>query len=403
MVMPVLVLAAIPAFAQLSLADAQARTVANDVDVQTAIAAVRQKDAALALARGSAVPHLVGDYVLNPQANAAAAGTIEQYTVTVGLNVSLNDIIGASPATSAAAADLLSAQRNGEAAVLRARERAIRLYFAALQAIATESVRASDLAGAERDRDAASLRWRTGEAPQIDVVRADVSLAQARAALVRAQADRADAVDALASATAVTAASLSATGGALPAFPPVLDEARATQRALAMRPELASLLASVDARRANVASARDSGIPSASVDAGYATGTDTGIGVHGAAVSAHVDIPIAPGTNARVTSAQADVDIASAQLIDERRTILLEVTSAVRDERALESALRGADSARDEAARALAAVETGYREGASSSLDVEEARRTYAQAENDALAAQYALAQARSTLEVMVP
>ncbi|MBV8723022.1 MAG: hypothetical protein JO277_12785, partial [Candidatus Eremiobacteraeota bacterium] len=49
--MPVLVLAAIPAFAQLSLADAQARTVANDVDVQTAIAAVRQKDAALALAR----------------------------------------------------------------------------------------------------------------------------------------------------------------------------------------------------------------------------------------------------------------------------------------------------------------------------------------------------------------
>ncbi|MBV9333328.1 MAG: hypothetical protein JO146_04925, partial [Candidatus Eremiobacteraeota bacterium] len=48
-------------------------------------------------------------------------------------------------------------------------------------------------------------------------------------------------------------------------------------------------------------------------------------------------------------------------------------------------------------------VEIGYREGASSSLDVADARRTYAQASADALVAEYQHALAVAIVEVIVP
>jgi outer membrane protein TolC len=97
------------------------------------------------------------------------------------------------------------------------------------------------------------------------------------------------------------------------------------------------------------------------------------------------------------------VDEAYAQLVDERRKIRLEVAAAVRDAQAQESAAKGADRARSEAERALTAVEIGYREGASSSLDVADARRTYDQASVDALVAEYQRAVAFAILTVIVP
>lgn len=403
MIFEAIVLAVIPAFAQLSLADAQSSVVANSVDVQTAMATVRQKDAALQVARTGGIPHLFGDYTLSPQASANNTYTVEQHLITVGADVSINDLLAVSPQTQAAAADLIAAQRDADGATLRARETATKLYFTALQTIAVQLQRQNDLNGARRDRSAAGLRYRSGEAPQIDVVRADVSVAQAQAALVRAQADRADAAEALASAAAIAPESLATVGGSVPALAFSLDEARATQRALAMRPELASLLATIDARRADVTAARQSGFPTTTVSGGYARGVDSELPVQGPSVTAHVDLPIASGSGARTSSAQAQVEIAHAQLVDERRTIALEVSSAVRDARAQAAALRAAMAAREEAARALAAVQTGYREGASSSLDVADARRTYEQAAIDALVAQYQQAQALATLEVIVP
>ncbi len=403
MTLATILLAAIPAFAHLLLADAQSRVVANSVEVQTALATVRQKNAALQLTRAMGIPHLFGDYSLSPQASANNTYSVEQHLITVGADLSINDLLAAAPQTRAAAADLLAAQRDAGAAILRARVTATRLYFAALQAIATQAVREADVSGAQRDRHAARLRYRTGEAPQIDIVRADVTLAHAQAALVRAQADRADAVDALASATAVPRDSLATLGGTVATTAPPLDEARATQRALALRPELTSLLATIEARSADVTAARQSGIPAATISGGYARGVDSELPVQGPSVAAHLDIRLASGAGARTYSAEAQVDIARAQLLDERRTIALQVSSAVRDARAQTAALRGANAARNEAARALSAVQTGYREGASSSLDVAIARSTYEQAALDALVAQYQQAQSLATLEVIVP
>jgi outer membrane protein TolC len=403
MILGGILLAAIPAFAALSLADAQQRVATNSVDVQTALATVRQRDAALHVAQITGVPHLVGDYSVSPQANAANTGTVEQHFVSVGVGVSINDLFANSPAVRGAAGELLAAQRNADAAMLAARQNAAKLYFAALQAVAIERARGDAVRGAQLDRNAADLRARSGESPQLDVIRADVTLLQARADLVRAQADRADAIDALASASRVSPAQL-ATMTASPA-PPLKfpDEDRAVERALALRPEVAALLATIDARNAGVAAARRTALPTATIQGGYQRGVDTGIPVNGPQVAAHLDLPLSSPSGAQAASAQALVDAARAQLTEERRTLTLDVTSAIRDARADDAAAAAAERGSAEALRALNAVEIGYREGASSSLDVAEARRTYDQAAVDALVAEYRRALAYAILEVIVP
>ncbi len=396
-------LAMMPAFAQLSLADAQDRAAANSVDMQIAAATVREREASLRIARSSGVPHIAGDYSLAPQAGPLDTGTVEQHYLAFGAGVSINDLVASSSSVRAAAADLLAAQRKADAARLAARENGAKLYFAALQATAVERFRVADVTGALRDRIAAGLRARSGESPQLDVVRSDVTLARARADAARAQADRANAVDALCSATGVAPADLAnLTLVTTPSEVP-LDVDRAIARALAARPELAALLATVQARDADVAGARLSVVPATTIEAGYQKGVDTGIPVQGPQAAIHVDLPLASAAGDRVATARAHVDAASAQLVDERRRIALEVAAAVRDARADGAAAAGAQRARDEAQRALAVVEIGYREGASSSLDVADARRTYEQASVDALVAQYQHELALAILAVIVP
>jgi outer membrane protein TolC len=398
-----LLLAVVPAFSQLSLADAQSRAVAQNVDVQVARAQVRQRESALEIARSGGIPHLTGNYALAPQAGPFDQSVVEQHLFTVAAGISINDIVANSAQTRSAAADLLAAQRDADAAALRARERAVNLYYGALQAMALESARAGALRGALRDRQVARTRERAGAAPHLDVVRADVGVARAQADLVRASADRANAVDALASATGVDPASLAGASAPPPSTHPPVDEAKAIARALAARPEIASLLAAIDARGADVEAARLAGLPSATASGGYSAGVDSGQSVHGPAANVTLDIPLAPATGARVSAAQAQVDASRAQLADVRRTITLEAASAVRDVRANEEAARAADRARDESMRALAAVELGYREGASSSLDVADARRTATQAAVDALVAEYREAQSEALLEIIAP
>jgi outer membrane protein TolC len=398
-----LLCAVMAVFTQLSLPDAISRAVSNSAAVQSAVATVREREAQLSLARGTAVPHLSGDYSLAPQAGPLDAGTVEQHFITVGAGISLSDLFASASAVHAAAGDLLAAQRSASATELAAKESAVKLYFAALQAIAIEGIRQDALQGALRDRAAADIRNRNGESPQLDVLRADVTLSQARADLARAQADRADAVEALASATAVDSHTLAALSEAPFPQPQSLQEQQAVTRALAMRPELSSLVASLQARNADLAGARRSGVPAASIEGGYQTGMDTGIPVHGPAVAAHLEVPLSSGSHARAAAAQAQVDATYAQLIEERRTIALEVASAVRDARALDAASQAAQQAKQEASKALAAIEIGYREGASSSLDVAVARRTYEDARVQALVATYDSARSQATLEIVVP
>ncbi|HTA37702.1 MAG TPA: TolC family protein [Candidatus Acidoferrales bacterium] len=405
MILPALLMAVVPAFAQLSLSDAEVRAVAQNVDVQIARGTVRQRAAALEIARSGGIPHVTGNYALAPQAGPFDQNVVEQHMFTAAVGVTINDIFAASAQSRSAASDLIAAQRDAEAATLRARENAVKLYFGALQSIALERARQEALEGAQRDRSVAGIRVRNGAAPRLDVVRADVSVAQAESDLVRASADRANAVDALASATGSDPASFTAERVPEQTQAPdaAPDEKRAVTRALAGRPEVASLLAAIDARGAGVDAARGAGWPTATASGGYSAGVDSGQSVHGPAANVTLDIPLAPAGNARVSSALAELDVARAQLIDERRTVALEAAAAARDVRADREASTASARALTEALRAFGAVETGYREGASSSLDVADARRTLTQASIDALVAQYREAQSEALLEIIAP
>lgn len=396
------VVAALPVFSQFPLTDAIARAIANSAQVAGAQATVREREADLRLARLGGIPHVTADYSLSPQSDQSGTATVEQHFITVGAGISVNDIFATSSTTREAAAELVAAQREADASALRARTSAIELYFGALSAIAVARVREGAVAGAKRELRAAQIRARAGEAPHLDALRAEVTLAQAQADSARAAADRANAVDALASATNVDTAAFQSLSEAPPETPaPELDERRAVERAFANRPELAALLASLDARTEAIGLARAGAMPVATLTGGYQAGVDTGVPVHGPQVAVHVDVPLASGAGDRVAAARAQADAVRAQLAEARRTIALDVAAAVRTARAADAALSAAVRARDEALRALSAVELGYREGASSSLDVDLARHTYVQASVDALVANYQRAQTRALLETL--
>lgn len=396
------VAAAVPAFAHLTLADAISKTIANDAAVAQAQATVRERQAELRLARLGGIPHFNADYSLSPQAAPTGSATVEQHFIAVGAGVALADVLAASPAIRQAAAELVSAQRAEDASVLQARTSAIGLFFSALRTAAVATVRRDAVRGAQRELTAARMRAGVGEAPHLDIVRADVTLAQAQADLAQADADRDDALDALASAANLPAGALTL-GGRLAPPPAPPDRQRAVERALAARPELAALSAAIAARVDGVELARRAGWPAVTVSGGFQSGVDTAVPVHGPEAAVHLDLPLAGGNGDRIDAAQAQADAVRAQLAEQQRAIALSVSSAIRDALAAAAAQTAAERARDEAGRALAAVELGYREGASSSLDVDLARRTYVQTSVDALVAEYRRAQTAALVEVLVP
>lgn len=397
------VLLALPVFARLSPRDAQARAVAYDSSVRAAIATEREREAALQSARVAAMPHVIGDYTLSPQAGPNDVATVEQRIFTVGAGIDVTELLSAPSNIRVAAADLLASQRDVESAELTAKRGTLKLYFDALQSMAIEELQARSVADAARDLTVARVRTRAGDAPQLDVMRAAVALAQAKAASYRAQADRANAVDAIANATRVPATALTALSESNDEAQPTPSIERAVARALADRPELDSLLRAAQARDAAVSVARYSSYPTATLQAGYATGVDTGIHVGGPQVAAHLDIPVTSSASAEVAAARARAEAAYVAMDAERRQIVLDVTASVRVASADDLATVAADRARTQAAQVMAGVELGYREGASSSVDVTDARRTYVQASVDALTALYQQAAAHWYVEVLAP
>lgn len=387
-----------------TLARAQSAALEHSTQLRSASATVRQKVAELHRTRAAALPNATFDYALNPQASNDNT-SIAQRAVTFGLGVNVNSLLNEGASTKSAAADLLSAERDYDTAVLQERGRTAQLYFAALDALAGERVRETALTGAQSDRHAAQLRHAAGDAPALDVIRADVALAQARADLARAKAQRENALEALVSETGLSRGDFAATTESAPArvAPSRLDPDSAAQRALASRPEIAAVQALIDARRAELHLAAQSALPAITANAGFQRGIDAGVPVSGPAATVHVELPLGFPAGDQRESARAQLDAAQAQLEAEQRSVVLDASSAARNARAADDALAAAVSAREEAQRALRAVLIGYREGASSSLDVSDARRTALQATLNERSAEYAREEAYAALEVAVP
>ncbi len=405
-------------FARLSLEHAIDRALAHSPSVAQAVAERDRAQALLVAAQGAYGPSATLGYAAAPQAGAVS-GTVEQHLITAGIQTTLGDVLTRQPAVAQAQAQLQAAQSALLAAQAAERETVIGLYFDALRARALADAAASGLALAQAEREAAGVRYGAGDAPRLDVVRADVAVAQARAQEATARAAERNARQALALETGVDPASLVDLVPASPSSPAFginapgrtaemasqqlqeSDVAAAIQRALVRRPEIAAAIADVAAAQAAYRVSRQAILPAVTLSAGVTRGVDTGVPVSGPSASLSVSLPFGPAARGRADADRLLVNEAQDRLEAVRRSIEVEVGAAVRSYLAQVSAAESAARAAREAQAELTALQIGYRHGASSSLEVETARQTYEQALLAAIAAAYDRDRAAAVLAVL--
>ncbi len=385
--------------AVLSLDAALDRAITVSPDVAQARERVREENALLAAARTMASPAITANYAQTPQAGNNN-DTITQRLVTVGGQVTLGDYFASSPVVRQAQANVDAAQFDLLEAQRAERVKTTGLYFSALRAGAELTLRDQLLTGAQDDLRAANLRFRAGDAPRLDVVRAQVSLA-------RAQGDRNAAATSLLNAQSALQIELDEPGkldlsATFPPPPAAADPQLFILRALSGRSDLASAEKTVAAEAAAVDVSRRGTLPAIVVNAGYTAGTDSGIFVRGPSANVQLTFPVSRAAANRADAERARLAQAQARTLSIRKQITVETGNAARTFLETIRATQIATRARIAAQQELAATQTGYRSGASSSLDVADARRTYAQAALDELTARYAQAQAAAALEELL-
>lgn len=385
-------------FSSLPLAAAMEKAVSISPDVAQARARVAENQALLQAARGAAAPSLQASYAAAPQ-GGSMNNTIEQSLATIGAGVTLGDYLAYAPAVreaqftlAAAQYDLLDAQRTE-------REKTIGMYYDALATAATVHLREQDFAGAQSDLHAAQLRFQAGDVPRLDVVRAQVALANARAALDASHVDQANAQNALSVETGIPIQDLQLLQPAQIVVPAIAGPQQAVQRALAQRSDIRSARQAVNAEQAAVRVAQRGGLPVVTVNAGYTRGYDSGVLISGPSANVNVSLPISHAASARVAAERARLTQAQDKEAALQRSISVTVSSAARTYVQSIRAVQSAQRARAAAQQELRATEIGYRSGASSSLDIADARRTYVQAALAEVSATYAQARAAALLQ----
>jgi multidrug efflux pump subunit AcrB/outer membrane protein TolC len=390
-------------FARIDSVAAQQFALVASPDVHAARTALDGARAGLAQARSANGLAFVGGYVEAPQ--GAPNGTISQRLTSYGAQLSLGDVAAYAPLVSGAAAAVRAAETDEVAAERGERIKLIGLYYAALKARAVSHARADAVDSARRQLDASQKRFDAGDAPRLDIVRAQVGLARAQGDLAIATAADGSAIDALAREVGRPIAAFDETAPApapAPADMPVLSPEAAVTRALAQRADLASAETNVRVSAAGVAAARRGVVPGIQLNAGYARGVDSGYLTSGPTVSATVSIPVGGGTAARVHEQSALLDAARARRDGVARAVALEVGAAARTAAAAVEVEQAASTAVAAAKAEIEAATLGYDRGAATSLDLSTSRATYVQAVVDALSARYDRLQAREVLALEV-
>jgi len=390
------------AAAVLTLVDVERAAIANAPTVIAARERVREQRAVVAQTGASRMPHAFASYAQAPQ--GGTIGTITQRLTTVGGQFALGDVVGTSAALAQARSEVQLAQAQEAGAREAERMRAVDLFFDAIQTTDIERLRERIVAAAQADRRAARLRYAAGDVPRLDIVRADVALASAQADLARARADRDNALGMLsleigARGPALNLPSLASVGIAEPA---ATAPAAAVGIGLRLRPEVLAARAAVAAEESAVSVAERARLPAFTAQLGYTTGVDGGLNVKGPSASLLFDVPLSGVGADRLAAEQARLGQARAHLAGAQRLVEGEIESAIRSYAADREALVAATRARDEAAAEVTAAAIGYRNGASSSLDLQDARSTYAQAAIGAATAAATLDRAVATLHLVM-
>lgn len=246
---------------------------------------------------------------------------------------------------------------------------------------------------AETVRAAAQKANAAGERPAVDVLRAEVELAAA-------QQDQADAEAASAQARAGLNAAMWRDPAAPLTIAPGLAYARATpdsavlRRLAELRPSLRGATLAIEQRRWQIAAVRAQRRPDVALE-GFRNDRQNG-------VQFVISLPLLDWgrISADDQAAQAAVREAEAALLDTRAALLLTVEQArLALEAALQARARYATEVTARAERLTQLAERGYRQGATSILELLDAQRTLAAVRQTALDRDLAVVLAATDLE----
>ncbi len=280
-------------------------------------------------------------------------------------------------------------------------------YYAQLQAQATAQVDEQLVRLNQANEALVSAQVRTGVAPRVDLVTAHVPTVQAQVALIQAQGQQASALGAFANAMGLDANTLVRPVNNTPPNPAtmlvkVLPYDASLARALALRPDYFSAQSSVLAAQYNVQAQRAGYYPTLNGAASYGTNSTTVAGTDFApsgSVGLTLSIPLYDQgvTRAQTEQAQAQLDLAAAQLAQTKLGIELNVQQALVGVISDQAAVTQTQAALASAQESLRATQAQYRAGVTTLFSLLQAQTNLTSAQTAELTAAYTLRQAEQT------
>jgi outer membrane protein TolC len=333
-----------------------------------------------------------------PSPNVYDARVVAQYPLVTGGRVDAQIAV--------AEANL----RGAQAAYERLRQQVVftvrQAYYQVLLARAGEAAAERGLAQAAENLRVARARVAAGVSARFDEVQAEVAVASARQALVRARTGVAQAVQALNAALNLPLDTPLELADGFTDDPVQTPLPQLVARALVVRPELAELQARRDAARAAVELAASGGRITLVLSGAYAysnsgalgPGTDFGTTW---SVTLAATLAVADGglTQQRVVEAQQRVAQLEAAMDQQRQAIEVEVHQAYLTLQSAREELAEADALVAQADEALRLAQVRFAAGVGTALEVISAQASLAQAEAARAQAQFAYSVARAQLE----
>lgn len=279
-------------------------------------------------------------------------------------------------------------------------------YYSALQAHAATQVAQQVVHENQVNESLVRAQVSAGVAPRIDIVTAHVPTVQAQVALIRAQGTEASAYGTFANELGLDPNTLVRPSGAGTGSPTalvtVLTYDQSVSRALALRPDYLAAANTVQAAEYNVSAQRAGYFPTLSGSASYGTNSTTVTGTNFAPSSSAgitLSIPVFDQgiTRAQTEQAQAQLDLANAQLAQTKLGVELSVQQALVGLTADEAAVKQAQAALASAQESVKATQAQYRAGVTTLVNLLQAQVNLTSAETDELNALYTLRQAEQT------
>ncbi|OIO74096.1 MAG: transporter [Zetaproteobacteria bacterium CG1_02_53_45] len=403
----------------LTLADVVQISLCSNPQTRAAWASARAAAARLGSSRSSQLPSLsLGG---TAEHNAAATGAVHSVSNRQSLSLSLSyllyDFGGREAGIDNARALLAAANASGNATLQTLFLDAAQAYFALMSARASlDASRASETSAAEA-QTAAQARYRVGAATKADHLQARTALSQASLIRIRAEGVMQNALGTLANVMGLEPTARLEFAEAPAARPDIRQEqdvAQLIDQAQQRRPDLAAADARIRAARADIVSARASGMPKLTLDASASDGRTAAAGAgyantRNGSIALNIQFPIFTGfdTAYRTRAAQAQLENSMASRDQVARQVSLQVWQAYQNLRSEGQALRASEDLLASAAESEAMSLGRYREGVGNILDLLSAQSAMAGARQQHVtalynwhAARFSLAQAIGALDL---